>query len=79
LAGKERKSEDKPELRNITINLPDQYDEVIQKLIRLKLIPSRSEAIRTALREFLQDEFQNLDMMENFLDDALLEKKLDLE
>jgi len=79
LAGKDRNSEEKPELRNITINLPDQYDEVIQKLIRLKLIPSRSEAIRTALREFLQDEFQNLDMMENFLDDALLEKKLDLE
>ena len=79
MAGKERKSEEKRELRNITINLPDQYDEVIQKLIRLKLIPSRSEAIRTALREFLQDEFQNLDMMENFLDDALLEKKLDLE
>ncbi len=79
MAGKDRNSEEKPELRNITINLPDQYDEVIQKLIRLKLIPSRSEAIRTALREFLQDEFQNLDMMENFLDDALLEKKLDLE
>ena len=79
MAGKERNSEDKPELRNITINLPDQYDEVIQKLIRLKLIPSRSEAIRTALREFLQDEFQNLDMMENFLDDAFVEKKLGLE
>ena len=79
MAGKERKSEEKRELRNITINLPDQYDEVIQKLIRLKLIPSRSEAIRTALREFLQDEFQNLDMMENFLDDAILEKKLNLE
>lgn len=79
LAGKERKSEEKPVLRNITINLPDQYDEVIQKLIRLKLIPSRSEAIRTALREFLQDEFQNLDMMENFLDNAILEKKLDIE
>lgn len=79
MAGKERKSEEKRELRNITINLPDQYDEVIQKLIRLKLIPSRSEAIRTALREFLQDEFQNLDMMENFLDNAILEKKLDIE
>lgn len=74
MAGKERKNEEKPELRNITINLPDQYDEVIQKLIRLKLIPSRSEAIRTALREFLHDEFRNLDMMESFL-----EKKLELE
>jgi Arc/MetJ-type ribon-helix-helix transcriptional regulator len=79
LAGKERNSEEKPELRNITINLPDQYDEVIQKLIHLKLIPSRSEAIRTALREFLQDEFQNLDMMENFLNEPFVEKKLGLE
>jgi len=79
LAGKERNSEEKPTLRNITINLPDQYDEVIQKLIRLKLIPSRSEAIRTALREFLQDEFRNLDMMDSFLNDTLFEKKIDLE
>ena len=79
MAGKERNSEEKPTLRNITINLPDQYDEVIQKLIRLKLIPSRSEAIRTALREFLQDEFRNLDMMESFLNDNFFEKKLDLE
>ena len=72
MAGKERNSEEKPTLRNITINLPDQYDEVIQKLIRLKLIPSRSEAIRTALREFLQDEFRNLDMMDSFLNDTLI-------
>ena len=79
MAGKERNSEEKPTLRNITINLPDQYDEVIQKLIRLKLIPSRSEAIRTALREFLQDEFRNLDMMDSFLNDTLFEKKIDLE
>ena len=79
MAGKDRNNEKKPTLRNITINLPDQYDEVIQKLIRLKLIPSRSEAIRTALREFLQDEFRNLDMMESFLNDNFFEKKLDLE
>ncbi len=79
MAGKDRNSEKKPTLRNITINLPDQYDEVIQKLIRLKLIPSRSEAIRTALREFLQDEFRNLDMMESFLNDNFFEKKLNLE
>ena len=79
MAGKERNTEEKTELRNITINLPDQYDDVIKKLIRLKLIPSRSEAIRTALREFLHEEFQNLEVMENFLDDSYLEKELDLE
>lgn len=74
LAGNERKNEEKPALRNITINLPHQYDEIIQKLIKIKLIPSRSEAIRTALREFLQKEFRNVEMFENFL-----EKKLELE
>jgi len=57
---------EKPQLKNITINLPDQYDEVIQKLITLKLIPSRSEAIRAALREFLLDEFRNLDIYNSF-------------
>jgi Arc/MetJ-type ribon-helix-helix transcriptional regulator len=79
LAGNERKYEEKITLKNITINLPEQYDEVIQKLIRLKIIPSRSEAIRTALREFLQKEFRNLDTMEAFLNDNLLGNKTDLE
>ena len=79
MAGNERKYEEKITLKNITINLPNQYDEVIQKLIRLKVIPSRSEAIRTALREFLQKEFRNLDTMEAFLNDNLLGKKTDLE
>ena len=77
MAGSERKYEEKITLKNITINLPEQYDEVIQKLIRLKIIPSRSEAIRTALREFLQKEFRNLDMMEAFLNDNLLGNKTD--
>jgi len=53
---------DKPVLKNITINLPDAYDSNIQKLIKKKLISSRSEAIRTALREFLQEEFKNLEL-----------------
>lgn len=79
MAGNERKYEEKITLKNITINLPEQYDDVIQKLIRLKIIPSRSEAIRTALREFLQKEFRNLDTMEAFLNDNLLGKKTDLE
>lgn len=47
-------------MQNITINIPELYDTNIQKLIKDKIIPSRSEAVRTAIREFLQKEYQNL-------------------
>jgi metal-responsive CopG/Arc/MetJ family transcriptional regulator len=51
-------------MKNITINLPTLYDEKIQELIEKKIIPSRSEAIRTALREFLHNEYNyNLDLL----------------
>ena len=54
-------------MTNITINIPNNYDYNIQKLIKMKLIPSRSEAIRTALREFLNKEFsKNLNLLEFF-------------
>ena len=52
-------------MKNITINIPNNYDYNIQKLIRMKLIPSRSEAVRTALREFLNEEYnKNLELLE---------------
>jgi len=54
----------KTPMKNITINIPDNYDKNIQKLIKMKLLPSRSEAIRTALREFLNKEYdKNLDLL----------------
>ena len=53
----------KTPMKNITINLPELYDVNIQKLIAMKIIPSRSEAIRTALREFLHEEYKNLEML----------------
>lgn len=57
----------KQPMKNITINIPDIYDKNIQKLIAMKLIPSRSEAIRTALREFLNKEYnKNLDLLGYF-------------
>lgn len=57
----------KVSMKNITINLPDNYEKNIQKLIKMKLMPSRSEAIRIALREFLQREYnENLDILEYF-------------
>ena len=57
------KKEKKPTMQNITINIPDIYDENIQKLIKMKVVPSRSEAIRTALREFFRTEFENLQLL----------------
>ena len=50
-------------MQNITINIPDIYDKNIQKLIKMKVVPSRSEAIRTALREFFHTEFENLQLL----------------
>ena len=55
-----------PRMRNITINIPECYDKNIQKLIKLKIVPSRSEAIRTALREFIENEDKNLELLEFF-------------
>ncbi len=50
-------------MQNITIYIPDIYDANIKKLIKDKKTPSRSEAIRTALREFFKNEYQNLVML----------------
>jgi Arc/MetJ-type ribon-helix-helix transcriptional regulator len=53
-------------MQNITINIPEIYDDNIQKLIKNKIVPSRSAAIRTAIREFLQTEFENLKLLGYF-------------
>ncbi|MFX1395220.1 MAG: ribbon-helix-helix domain-containing protein [Promethearchaeota archaeon] len=59
-----KKKNKKTPMKNITINIPDIYDQNIQWLISKKLIASRSEAIRTALREFLQTEYgKNLELL----------------
>jgi Arc/MetJ-type ribon-helix-helix transcriptional regulator len=50
-------------MQNITINIPELYDVNIQKLIRQKVVPSRSGAIRIAIREFLLNEFENLKIL----------------
>ena len=56
----------KKKMVNITINLPEIYDENIKKLISMKIVASRSEAIRTALRDFLHDEYNNLKLLGYF-------------
>jgi Arc/MetJ-type ribon-helix-helix transcriptional regulator len=52
-------------MKIITINLPEKYLMAIQTLNDLGAYPSRSEAIRIALRDFLEDELK----MYNDLDD----------
>ena len=52
-------------MKIITINLPEKYLDAIQILNDMNLYPSRSEAIRTALSNFLSKELK----MYNDLDD----------
>ncbi len=54
---------------NITINIPEIYDKNIQKLIKMHLVPSRSEAIRNAVRDFLHNEYENLKLLGYFEED----------
>jgi len=51
-------------MKIITINLPEKYLEAIQTLNDLGVYPSRSEAIRTALSEFLNDELKMFNNLE---------------
>ena len=60
--------ESKSRLKNCTINIPDLHDEIIQKLIKLRIVPSRSEAIRTAIREFLAREEQIMIFFNTIMD-----------
>lgn len=51
-------------MKIITINLPEKYLEAIQTLNDLGVYPSRSEAIRTALSLFLDDELKMFNNLE---------------
>jgi metal-responsive CopG/Arc/MetJ family transcriptional regulator len=58
------KGKSKTPMKNITINIPNCYDENIQYLIRHKIVASRSEAIRVALKEFINNEYgTNLELI----------------
>jgi len=46
-------------MKIITIYIPPNYERNIQKLIKEGIISNRSEAIRTAIREFLQKEYDS--------------------
>ena len=62
------KKRNKTPMRNITINIPEIYDDNIQLLIKEGLTANRSEAIRIAIREYLHREYDNLELL-NFFDD----------
>jgi len=43
-------------VRLITLHVPEQYVEGLEKLVASKLYPNRSEAIRIAIRDLLKRE-----------------------
>lgn len=43
-------------MKIITINVPDQYLDDIEVLVNLGFFPSRSEAFREAIKQFIQHE-----------------------
>ncbi len=52
-------------MKIITINLPEKYLSAIQILNDLGVYPSRSEAIRIALKDFLDDELKMYETLED--------------
>ena len=57
--GTERKK-----MKNITIALPEIYVQNLEKLQTLGMVPSRSEAIRSAIREFLKKEVHVCELLD---------------
>ncbi|MHA1620436.1 MAG: ribbon-helix-helix domain-containing protein [Promethearchaeota archaeon] len=51
-------------IKIVTINIPDQYLDSIQTMVSLGFYPSRSEAVRQALKQFLVRETEFTDDME---------------
>lgn len=50
-------------MKNITIALPEIFVDNIEKLQEIGLVPSRSEAIRSAIKTFLKQEVHNCQLM----------------
>lgn len=49
----------------VTINIPDMFVDAIARLTDQGLYPSRSEAIRSALRDFLKNELEMVNALMN--------------
>jgi len=63
-------------MKIITINLPEKYLDAIQILNDMNLYPSRSEAIRTALSNFLNKELKMYNDLEDEPFKMLIRSKL---
>jgi len=57
---KKNNKETNPPMQNITINIPEIYDENIQYLKGKGLVSSRSQAVRIALKEYLEEEYETI-------------------
>ncbi|TFG10211.1 MAG: ribbon-helix-helix protein, CopG family [Promethearchaeota archaeon] len=67
-------------MKNITINLPDLYVDKLQQLIKQGILPSRSEAVRIAVREFLHGEYgEHLELLGFFEEQDSEEMKIKVE
>jgi Arc/MetJ-type ribon-helix-helix transcriptional regulator len=51
---------EEPELEKVTIRLPERYVRALDFLVKVDDFPSRSEAIRAAIRDFI---YQRVDVV----------------
>lgn len=56
-------------MKNITINIPFLFNDVLNRFKEMKIVPSRSEAIRWALRDFLSKELKIIEISEAYLNE----------
>ncbi|MCS7126002.1 MAG: ribbon-helix-helix domain-containing protein [Aigarchaeota archaeon] len=43
-------------MKVVTVHLPEPYIEAIDELVKKRIYPNRAEAIRMAVRDFIQSE-----------------------
>jgi len=51
----------KPSMKLISIKLPNAYIDGLNELVKMGIYPSRSEAMRVAVRDMLKKELWNRD------------------
>ncbi|WP_371801781.1 ribbon-helix-helix domain-containing protein [Candidatus Lokiarchaeum ossiferum] len=45
-------------MKIVTINIPDQYLDCLETMVNMGYFPSRSEAVRQSLKQFLTNEHE---------------------
>lgn len=59
-------------MKLITLYLPEPYIKALNSLVNAKLYPSRAVALRTAVRDFLDESLGLYDIYERFGDKKLV-------